>query len=54
MRKFIGALSLVTLIAAPTAHPAGRRATVSPSSSSFGDNGQGPPTIFNYQLSNVF
>ena len=47
MRKFIGALSLVTLIAAPTLTLPAGAPTVSPSSSSFGDNGWGPPTSFN-------
>jgi hypothetical protein len=39
MRKFIGALWLVTLVAAPTLTLPTGAPTVSPSSSSFGDNG---------------
>ena len=39
MKKFIAALALVTLIAAPTLTLPASAANVSPSSSSFGDNG---------------
>jgi hypothetical protein len=39
MKKFIAALALVTLIAVPTFAQSANAATVSPASSSFGDNG---------------
>jgi hypothetical protein len=39
MKKLIAALALVTLIAVPTFAPFAHAATVSPASSSFGDNG---------------
>jgi hypothetical protein len=39
MKKFIAALALITLIAVPTLTVPASAASVSPSSSSFGDNG---------------
>jgi hypothetical protein len=39
MKKFIAALALFTIIAIPTLSTAASAATVSPSSSAFGDNG---------------